>query len=441
MSQSAELPVTAQDAAAEREVLGLCLLSKASLGAAAEALTPADFFHSTHRKVFQAILDLESQGREIGPWEVAETLAGDEEIRMSGGAIFISGLSDEMHSGASVAGPVGLVKKLSERRAITNLVENAAQRSSDATVSNTALVEDLAAGVDAIREGYISAGRGAEHISAVYRDVGPTLERLGDGSGAMFGTPTGFPALDGILPGFVPGELVTLGARPSAGKSALATEFALRQAKSGNAVAIYSLEMSKQLVFLRLACLEGRVDFQALQSGKLTDAGWSSLTPALGRISQLPIWIDARPVVKAAELRWRLRSLAQREKIRLAIVDYMQLLRADGENRTAQVTKISMELKAAASELGQISGGTLISVSQLNRLAACERPQLHHLRESGQIEQDSDVILFLYDDEKLADSGRKEKFLEVAKQRNGPCERIKLAFAGPCMAFSEVTNA
>jgi replicative DNA helicase len=425
----------AQDKDAEMEVLGFCLLSKAARGTAAEMLTPGDFFHLLNRKIFRAMLELESAGREVGVWEVSEALAGDDELQVSGGISFLAKLSDGIARASSVAGPCGLVKSLAQRRLITAMAHSAADKANDATVSNAAIVDDLAAGVDAIREGYYSAGR-AEHVAEVGKVVGPMLDGLSEKrGGVMFGSPTGFLRLDAMMPGWMPGEMVTLAARPSAGKSALAVEFALRQARMGKPVAFYSLEMSKQLLYLRLVCREGCVDFQALVSGHLGDGGWDVLVQAITRIGGLPIWIDARPVVRATELRWRLRSLAQREKIRLAVVDYMQLLRAEGDNRTEQVTKISIELKAAAREMGELSEGTLIAVSQLNRVAANEPPQLHHLRESGQIEQDSDVVMFLYDEKDLG--GRMEKILRIAKQRNGPCEEMRLAFTGPCMGFEQ----
>jgi replicative DNA helicase len=430
-----ELPLAAHDIDAEREVLGACLLTKAARGTAAELLSPEDFFHPVNRKIYRAIHGLESAGGEVGLWEVSEALSGDDEFRLSGGAPFLASLSDGIARASSVAGACGRVRSLAQRREITAMTHGAADKANDATVSNAAIVDDLAAGVDAIREGYYSAGR-AEHVAEVGKIVGPMLNELSEKRGSvMFGSPTGFLRLDAIIPGWVPGEMVTLAARPSAGKSALAVEFALRQARMGKAVAFYSLEMSKQLLYLRLACREGRVDFQALVSGRLGDGGWDVLVQAVSRIGELPIWIDARPVVRATELRWRLRSLAHREKIRLAVVDYMQLLRAEGENRTAQVTKISIELKAAAREMGELSEGTLIAVSQLNRIAANELPQLHHLRESGQIEQDSDVVMFLYDEKDLG--GRTEKVLRIAKQRNGPCDEIRLAFTGPCMGFEQ----
>jgi replicative DNA helicase len=160
---------------------------------------------------------------------------------------------------------------------------------------------------------------------------------------------------------------------------------------------------------------------------------------SIGRISELPIYIDDRATVNATELRWRLRSMAQRHKIRLAIVDYMQLLRAKGDDRFTQVTAISQELRAAAKELGQLSGGTLIALSQLNRMAAKERPGLFHLRESGQIEQDADVVMLL-SSEGDAVPGQQSpsvKIVDVAKQRNGPTEDIRLSYIPQFMGFED----
>jgi replicative DNA helicase len=221
------------------------------------------------------------------------------------------------------------------------------------------------------------------------------LERVWNGHGAMLGVSTGYPALDRVVPGFESGAMIVLAARPSEGKSALALEFARRIATGGHAVAFFSLEMNRDSLFMRMACREARVPYKNFSEGKLSSEARSALMAGIGRISELPIYIDDRATIPAMELRFRLRSMAQRHKIRLAVVDYMQLLRAKGEDRFTQVTAISQELRAAAKELGQVSGGTLIAISQLNRMAQKERPGLYHLRESGQIEQDADVVMLL----------------------------------------------
>src|SRR5262249_3998245 len=242
-----------------------------------------------------------------------------------------------------------------------------------------------------------------------------------------------------VVPGWESGAMVVLAARPSEGKSALALEFARRAAVDGHPVAFFSLEMNRDSLFMRMVCRDARVSYTNFSEGRLSDDARSALMASLGRISKLPIHIDDRATVPATELRWRLRSMAQRHKIRLAVVDYMQLLRARGEDRFTQVTAISQELRAAAKELGQVSGGTLIAISQLNRLANKERPGLYHLRESGQIEQDADVVMLLSNqgDSVPGQASPSVKILDVAKQRNGPTEDIRLSYIPQFMGFED----
>jgi replicative DNA helicase len=288
------------------------------------------------------------------------------------------------------------VKTAAQRRKLQRLLNSASQRVQSYDVGTDELLEGLESSLSTLRDG---ATRGAVHIGEAARELGPTLERAGSGKGVMFGAPTGFPDLDRLISGWIPGDDVVIGGRPSGGKTSLGLEFGLRQARKGNAVALFSLEMDRGSIMLRLACRDAGVSFSKTRSGWLSGAELSALCSAVARVALLPVWIDDGAATSVYELRWRLRSLAQRHSIKLAIVDYLQLLRAKAENRTQEITKISIELKAAAKELGQTSNGTLLILSQLSRLAADARPQLHHLRESGQIEQDADSVFFLFDPE------------------------------------------
>jgi replicative DNA helicase len=197
----------------------------------------------------------------------------------------------------------------------------------------------------------------------------------------MMGEPTGYDLWDTQLAGWIPGDLVILAARPSMGKTALAIELAMRQLKRGNAVGIFSLETGRAGLVLRFACLQSRVSSHRVRVGHLTSEDRSKLLMALAEISDMPLWIDDRPVMRADEFEWRLRNMAQRHKIRFAFLDYIQLLRADGNSRVNQVTEVSMRVKAAARILGEVSNGTLVALSQLSRTKPGERPRLDHLRE------------------------------------------------------------
>jgi replicative DNA helicase len=428
-----ELLRIAQDADAEREIFGYILRQPEALNAVAEQLQPGDFYHSPHPEIFRAMLKVQAEGREVEVWSVFEALSGNSEIQRLGGKDFLSSLTRGLAPGSSVKSVCRIVKEHADRRRLQKAIHSAAEQVEDAKPSNSEVLQDLYDELDAIRENSI-ANRGVTHIADVCRTLAPTMGRLSEGRGLMLGVSTGSWGLDQIMPGLVPGEFLVLGARPSVGKSAFGVEFALNLAKDGHPVVLFSLEMSAEATLLRVICREGHVDYHRLVSGKLSREGWIEAIAAIGRVTRLPIYIDDRSRVSARDLRWRLLSLAQQKKIRLAIVDYIQLLTAKGQNRFEQVTAISQELKAAAKDLGKISEGTLLALSQLNRLAATEEPGLHHLRESGQIEQDTDVVMFLFNDR--TDPNLKQ--LKIAKQRNGPLDTVRLRFIPPCMEFKEI---
>jgi replicative DNA helicase len=254
----------------------------------------------------------------------------------------------------------------------------------------------------------------------------------------MLGFSTGYRHLDRKASGFPPGKLTILAARPSMGKTAFALCIALLVALKGMAVAICSLETPRDMLTLRLPCRYGRIDL-ALTSGSSDDEVWKELTPAIAAVSQLRIYIDDRPRVKASDLRWRIRSAARRFGAKLIIVDYLQLATGKGDTRNDEIASVSGELQAAARELGQINGGALLVLSQLNRLGDRERPRLSHLCDSGTIEQDADAVGFLCE----AEGSRPGQFepytkeLGIAKSRNGPTGTVTFDYIGQCMAFEE----
>jgi len=321
------------------------------------------------------------------------------------------------------------VRESAVLRRLLSLCEHTREQISERKPT-TELLEMVAVSFDSIRESSRSVERGPVHISAVTRELAPVLERAADGKGQMLGTPTGYHDIDRLTAGWQPSDYCILAARPSAGKTALAIEFALKQLHAGNSVAFFSLEMSRISIYQRMVCREAGVDSQRLRCGRLSASDLEKVLAAVARLDRMPLWIDDSAGLRASDLRWRLRSLSQRQKIELAVVDYLQLLRSPGKDRFEVVTNSSIELKAAAKELGQISGGTLLALSQLNRAGAGERPRLEHLRESGQLEQDGDLI-FLLSDAEATDNGQvrpSTKILDIAKQRNGPCQDVRFTF-------------
>ncbi len=238
------------------------------------------------------------------------------------------------------------------------------------------------------------------------------------------------------------GDLVILGARPSTGKTALTLEFLRKQAKEGNGVLYFSLEMSRASLMTRLCCLEAGVDGHKVRTGNVEKEDREKIVNALNAISSWPVWISEPSRMWSYDLVRRIRAFSARHPVKLVMVDYLQLLRAKAENRVIEVGKIAQDLKEAARVLGKQTGGTIIATAQLSRLAANERPRLDHLRESGELEQAADVVLFLWnaDDVEVGEKHPYRKMLGVGKQRNGPLNAMRLMFESNTNEFHTPTE-
>jgi replicative DNA helicase len=377
----------------EVELLGYLIGRPENIVEVAELLQP-NHFSRRHAPLFQVLLKLENEKTQINLTVVVDELRRTGELEKLGGpaciAACVKGIG-RLDLKTYIAKIIEADLLRDAQRIASNIVTNASRQRADDVIST------LDAFVTRARGDEESLTRSALRLNDIAPEVCRSLDRLSAGDGAMLGISTGYPDLDQKLCGFVSGELICLASRPSVGKTALGLEFAVHAAKAGHHVAIFSLEMRREALFLRMACRWALVPHEDTRGGRLSRDQWSRLVHAVAELSQLPIWIDDRPGVDASHLRWRIRNAGRRHKARVVIVDYLQLLRARGESRYEQVTRVSMELQAAAKELGEISDGTLLALAQLNRLAASDEPELHHLRDSGQIEQDSDSVLMLYD--------------------------------------------
>lgn len=422
----------------ERNLLGVLLLAPERIGEAAERLEPEDFFTSLYRKVFRAILQLEGSGKTVDVMTVYDVLSNDKELADAGGIPFLSNLDNGSYAKAPITEYCRMLKDASANRRVLRLCESTTTQIAEGARSAEVL-DSLAIEFDTIREGNRSLERGPVHVSTVTKDLAPLLERAAEGKGQIIGIPTGYSDIDHLTAGWQAGDYNILAARPSAGKTALAIEFSLRQLRAGNPVAFFSLEMSRVSIYQRMVCREAGVDSQRLRSGRLFGDDLHRILPAVARLDRFPLWIDDSAGLSASDLRWRLRSLSKRHAIKFAVVDYLQLLRSPGAGRFEIVTNTSIELKAAAKEIGQISGASMLALSQLNRAGAAERPRLEHLRESGQLEQDGDVVFLLSDTER-SENGQVQpytKILDIAKQRNGPCQDVRFTFLPAVGGFEQ----
>jgi replicative DNA helicase len=423
----------------ECALLGAILTNNSDFYVAAERLSRKDFSSEGNRLCWDTIEALIGKGVEADIVTVIAELERQGLLEKCGGAARVSALPDgvPVGPGAPIADYCRIIHEESAKRKILSLSQKVAAEVADGRDS-VEIIESAESVIAEIRGEEEKASRGAVPISELITECLPILDHI-SGKGVRLGIPSGFVDLDALTGGFVPGEMVIIAARPSEGKTALALEFLLRAAKAGHPVAMFSLEMSRASLVLRLLCREARVDHHKLRTGFLSREEWRQLTNSLLTVQKLPIWVDDRADQSASGLRWRIRSLAQRAGVKLVAVDYLQLVRAKAENRVQEVSRISMELKAAARDLGEICGGTLIAVSQLNRIAANQRPRLHHLRESGQLEQDADVVLLISNAEP-AENGQEKpntKIIDVAKQRNGPCGDFQLTFLPRWVGFED----
>jgi replicative DNA helicase len=438
-----DLPKSLINPAIERELVATCILNTKHAALALEKLSPEKFGEPLFGKVFRAIAELNSQGKDADEFAIDGVLAGDPAYDSAGGLRFLIELSSSanpIHPEKAIPGLAESVHSNFLRRWARNTSLAATARAENPLTPVADVISGLREDVTRLEDESEVAQRSIAHVSEIARELSPVLQRLSDRPGQMIGFSTGFRSLDRVSSGFPSGNLTVLAARPSMGKTAFALDVALRVAKENIPVAIFSLETPRDMLQLRLVCRYGRLNLSALTSGQATEDTWNGLGPAIAAVSQLPIYVDDRPRVRATDLRWRIRSAARRFGVRLVIVDYLQLATAKGDTRNEEVATISGELQAAARELGHINGGALLVLSQLNRLADGERPRLSQLRDSGAIEQDADAVWFLCE-ANGSQPGQAEPFpkeLEIAKSRNGPTGAVRFRYRGMFMAFEEL---
>ncbi len=432
---------------AERCVIGAILQENSYLAAVANLLTPEDFWLGQHQVIFRCILEMEVTRQAIDPLTLPDELKRRGELEAAGGIAYVSAITDGVPRVINAPHYAGIVKECSQLRGIIHLTDSAQQmairreRVSDVHVKVTE-------GLAGILESALT-GQGAVHVADIAKETLPRIELAASG-GKIAGTPTGFSWLDATLAGWVGGEYSVLAARPSQGKSALAIKFLLQQGLRKNAAHMFSLEMGRQSVLLRMACLMARVDSHKLRTGRISGEELRELTEALSKIADMPIWVDDQPGLRATEIRRRAIAHARRHETKLVVVDYLQLARAQGKDLYEQVTAVSKEMQAVARDLGEASGGHLLALAQLNRLADKRRPRLTDLRDSGSIEQDADTVMFIYTEQNEKEAGRIEeleddetrgqkkpfnKILDIAKQRNGPTEFRSFLFVPRWMDF------
>ena len=420
---------------AERSVLGAILLDNQAFHPAIEVLDAGDFFLDSHRRLFGRITHLAEQNRPIDLVTLHDELERSDELDAVGGSAYLSSLVDGVPRVSNIEHYARIVKEKALLRNLIHTSSNIINQALEAEEEADEVLDRAEHAIFALAEERIRAGLLSLHDIA--KATIPHLDELFERRHHITGLATGFSAFDNLTSGLQPSDLIVLAARPGVGKTAFALNIMQHAAlQLGKPAAIFSLEMAREALLYRLLCAEARVDSHRFRSGYLNREEMGKLTLALARLAQAPIWIDDTPALTVLEMRAKCRRLQAEKGLALVVVDYMQLMSGRGryENRNQEISVISRGLKALAKELRV----PLIAVSQLSRApeqrAGSHRPQLSDLRESGSIEQDADVVAFIFrpemyrDPDSVSDDERGVAELIIAKQRNGPTDTVKLAF-------------
>ncbi len=430
----------------EMSVLGGVLLENEALNKALEILRPDDFYRDSHRKIFSALIDLSNRGEPADLVTLTAALQQQGALEAVGGSSYLATLVDYVPTAANIAYYCRLVKEKAISRHLIRVATEIATRGYEGGEVEKALdwAEKSIFEITGMktRPSYFAT-------RDILKDTFKTIEKLFERKELVTGVPSGFTDLDTMTAGLQPGELIIIAARPSMGKTAFIlnlVEYAAVHYESKAPTIIFSLEMSKESLVQRMLCSISKVDASRLRTGHLGESDWPKLTNGAGLLSEAPIYIDDTPGISVLELRAKARRLKAEKNLGLVVVDYLQLMQGhNAESRQQEISEISRSLKALAKELSV----PVVALSQLNRSLenrTDKRPIMADLRESGAIEQDADVIMFIYRETVYCDACKKrdgscdkghEKDAEIVigKQRNGPIGTVHLTFRGEFTRF------
>jgi len=422
---------------AEQSVLGSMLLDKEAVAAAVEQLKGEDFYSDAHKEIFSGIINLFDRGEPVDLVTVTDELRQRGTLEGVGGVTYISDLSMAVPSTANIQYYIRIVKEKSLLRKLIQAANEILQESYEAQEEIENIIDHAEKRIFDISQNRTS--RDFEPIRTILLEAYSKIEELSKNKGKVIGVPTGFRDFDQKTSGLHPSDFILVAARPSMGKTTFVLNIAQYAAVQARIpVAIFSLEMSKDQLAQRMLSAESNVELQKIRTGELDENDWIKLVQAAGPLSQAPIFIDDTPGISAMEIRSKARRLKLEHGLGLIVIDYLQLMSGRGraENRQQEVSEISRSLKALARELNV----PVITLSQLSRAPEARqdhRPMLSDLRESGAIEQDADLVCFIYRDEYYNPDTEKKNIAEViiAKQRNGPTGTVELVFLGQYTKF------
>jgi replicative DNA helicase len=436
--------VPPQNVEAEESVLGAMLLSATAVGTVSEILDASHFYRDRHAAVYRAMLGLWAKGEPVDAITLADELDERGELEQVGGRAKIAELAALVPAASNVEHYARIVKEMATLRGLVQAGLSIARLGQERPGETADLVDRAEQIVFELAQHRIASD--FVHIESLLKESFERITHLYEAGAEITGVPTGFRELDKLTSGFQPGNLIILAARPSMGKSALALCTAANLGvRHGVPVALFTLEMSKAEVTQRLMCSEAKVESQRLRSGRLAQDDWPRLTAACDKLMKAPVYVDDTGSITMMELRSKARRLKAKEpKLGLVIVDYLQLMTtgASVENRVQEVSQISRQLKVLARDLDV----PILALSQLSRAVEQrhdKRPILSDLRESGSIEQDSDLVAFVYRDEYYnGEESDQQGLAEIilAKHRNGPTGAVKLSFLKRYAKFADLAS-
>jgi replicative DNA helicase len=431
-----------QNVEAEQCVLGSLLLDKEAIVKVADILTPSDFYRETHGMIFEVILQLYEQRSSIDVITVCNRLEEKGQLEQIGGASYLTSLVNSVPSAVHVTHYANIVQRKATLRRLISAANTIASLGFEEEKDIEAVLDKAEQTLFSVSQKYLK--QNFISIKEVLTDSFDRIDKLHKDKGTLRGIPTGFVELDRILAGLQAADLIVLAGRPAMGKTSLALNIAQHiSSEEGIPVGIFSLEMSKEQLVDRLICSEAQIDSWKLRTGNLTDEDFPKIGHAMGVLSESPLFVDDSPNVNVMEIRTKARRLQAEQSLGLVVVDYLQLMQGRSSlsniSRVQEISEISRALKALSRELNI----PVLAISQLSR-AVEQRPdripQLADLRESGSIEQDADVVLFVYREDYYKRDTERKNIADVfiKKHRNGPTGQVELYFQPEQMKFSNL---
>ncbi len=436
--------VPPQNIEAEQAVLGAMLIKKEAIAEVSQILRPADFYREAHRIVYETMLELFNKNEAVDLITVTEQLRKSDQLEKAGGIAFVTSLANAVPTAANVEYHARIVE---EKAQLRNLINSATEIAGMAYEANDDIADVMDKSEKMILEVAARQNGGAfVPIKEILMETFSKIEKLYETKGGITGLPSGFKDLDKLTSGLQPSDLILVAARPSMGKTAFTLNIAQYVAVHENkSVAFFSLEMSKEQLVQRMLCSEGGIDSQRLRVGELEENDWEKLINAADRLSRAPIYIDDTAGITVMELRSKARRLKAEHDLQLIVIDYLQLMQGrsskNSDNRQQEISEISRSLKALARELNV----PVIALSQLSRSVESrqvKKPMLSDLRESGSLEQDADIVMFLYREDYYDPETEHKNITDViiAKHRNGPVDTVQLFFHKQFTKFADLSR-